>query len=134
MTKIADTFYFAKVVLAAKELKDNGKLEEMEREPYCYADTLNDVAVKCEETASSTLNVDIDKVIEDALIRKFGMKTYTVTLTRYSSASISVEVKAHDRTEAMTMVEDMDDHCEFEGQWADEYPQAYDVQTTCEEG
>ena len=134
MTKIADTFYFAKVVLAAKELKDNGKLEVMELEPYCYADTLNDVAVKCEETASSTLNVDIDKVIEDALMREFGMKTYTVILTRYSSASISVEVKARNRTEAIAMVEDADDHCEYEEQWADEYPQAYDVQTTCEEG
>lgn len=133
MTKIADTFYFAKVVLAAKKLRDEGKLEEMNLEPYCYGDRLNDIAVRCEEMARTILNVDIDEVIENTLIAEFGMKTYTVILTRYSSSSISVDVRAHDRTEAISMVEDADDHGEYEEQWADEYPQTYDCQTTCEE-
>lgn len=130
MTKIADTFYFAKVVLAAKELKDNGEIA-MEHDIECYGDTLNDIAVKCEETVRSTLNVDIDNVIKNALIAEFGMKTYRVTLTRYSGSSIDVEVKAHDRTDAICMVEEMDDRGELEDQWGD--PEVYDQQTTCEE-
>ena len=131
MTKIADTFYFAKVVLAAKKLRDEGKLEEMNLEPYCYGDRLNDIAVRCEEMARTILNVDIDELIENTLIGEFGMKTYRVTLTRYSGSSIDVEVKAHDRTDAICMVEEMDDRGELEDQWGD--PEVYDTQTTCEE-
>ena len=130
MTKVADTFYFAKVVLAAKELRDEGKLEEMNLEPYCYGDRLNDIAVRCEEIVSSVLNADIDDVIKNTLIGEFGMKTYTVILTR---SSISVDVRAHDKTEALCLADDMEERGEFDAEWEDEKPEVYDTLTTCEE-